>query len=174
MRNKTFNIGDKIWMLTIVGHSSIDRNNGKKRNFYECKCDCGNKKIVRVESFKLKSGRFKSCGCKRASAGGISYTKQYRMWKSAQERAIKKGLEFSILVEDIKIPEFCPLLNKKLIIGDRNYTPSLDRIDSTKGYTKDNIWVISHRANQIKNDATIEELEKITNNFKQFLQEKLL
>lgn len=174
MRNKTFNIGDKIWMLTVVGHSIIEQNNGRKRSYYQCKCDCGNEKIIQVESHKLKSGRFKSCGCKRASVGGISNTKEYRMWKSAQERAIKKGLEFSIKVEDILIPESCPLLDKKLIMGDKQYTPSLDRIDSKKGYTPDNIWVISHRANQIKNDATIKELEKITNNFKQFLQEKLL
>jgi hypothetical protein len=40
------------------------------------------------------------------------------------------------------------------------------------GYTPDNIWVISHRANQIKNDATLEELEKITYNFKKLLLEK--
>lgn len=174
MRNKTFNIGDKIWMLTVVGHSILKHPSGRKRNYYECKCDCGNSKIVLVESCKLKSGRFKSCGCKRASVGGISNTKEYRMWKSAQERANKKGWEFTILVEDIKIPEVCPLLNTPFIIGDRNYTPSLDRIDSTKGYIKGNVWVISHRANQIKNDATLEELEKITLNFKQFLQEKLL
>jgi hypothetical protein len=164
MRNKSFNIGDKIWMLTVVGHSLLEQNNGRKRNYYQCKCDCGNEKIVYVESCKLKSGRFKSCGCKRASAGGISNTKKYRMWKSAQERAIKKGLEFSIQLEDIKIPETCPLLNTKLIEGDREYTPSLDRIDSKKGYTPDNVWVISHRANQIKNDATLEELKLIIEN----------
>jgi hypothetical protein len=166
MRSKTFNIGDKIWMLTIVDHSIIQQNNGRKRNYYQCKCDCGNEKIVQVESHKLKSGRFKSCGCKRASVGGISNTKEYKMWKSAQDRAFKKGLEFSIKVEDISIPEICPLLNKKLILGDREYTPSLDRIDSKKGYTPDNIWVISHRANQIKNDATFEELKLITENLK--------
>ena len=86
------------------------------------------------------------------------------MWKSAQERAIKKGLEFSIRVEDIEIPKTCPLLNIILIEGDRECTPSLDRIDSKKGYTPDNVWVISHRANQIKNDATLEELKLITEN----------
>lgn len=30
MRNKTFNIGDKVWMLTIVGHSLLEQNNGRK------------------------------------------------------------------------------------------------------------------------------------------------
>ncbi len=38
-------------------------------------------------------------------------------------------------------------------------SPSLDRIDSTKGYTKGNIWVISNRANTLKNDATLSELK---------------
>ena len=79
-------------------------------------------------------------------------------------KEIKKGLEFSIQLEDIKIPKTCPLLNRTLIEGDREYTPSLDRIDSKKGYTPDNVWVISHRANQIKNDATIQELKLIAEN----------
>lgn len=39
--------------------------------------------------------------------------------------------------------------------------PSIDRINQDSGYTKDNIRVISWRANHIKNDATLEELEKI-------------
>ena len=46
MRTKTFNDGDKVWMLTIVGHSLIEQSNGRKRNYYQCKCDCGNEKIV--------------------------------------------------------------------------------------------------------------------------------
>ena len=40
-------------------------------------------------------------------------------------------------------------------------SPSIDRIDSTKGYTKDNIQIISWRANRIKNDSTPEELMQI-------------
>jgi hypothetical protein len=38
---------------------------------------------------------------------------------------------------------------------------SIDRIDPSKGYTPDNVWLISQRANRIKNDATPEELKLI-------------
>ena len=44
-------------------------------------------------------------------------------------------------------------------MADNSY--SLDRIDSTKGYTIENLMVISNRANRIKNNASNEELEKI-------------
>jgi hypothetical protein len=40
-------------------------------------------------------------------------------------------------------------------------SPSLDRIDTSKGYVKGNVWVISWRANKLKSDATLAELESI-------------
>jgi len=42
--------------------------------------------------------------------------------------------------------------------GNNNNSPSLDRIDNTKGYTPDNVVVVSNRANSIKRDATPDEL----------------
>jgi hypothetical protein len=42
--------------------------------------------------------------------------------------------------------------------GESGNSPSVDRIDSTMGYTKDNLQIISKRANQFKSDATIDEL----------------
>jgi len=48
--------------------------------------------------------------------------------------------------------------------GDNS--PTLDRIDNTKGYTKDNIIIVSFKANTIKNSATIEELEKVLQYYK--------
>lgn len=45
--------------------------------------------------------------------------------------------------------------------GPRDGSPTLDRIVPDKGYVRENVWVISGRANRIKNDATIEELELI-------------
>ena len=40
----------------------------------------------------------------------------------------------------------------------------LDRIDSTKGYIKGNVWVISNRANTLKNDASLQELKTLVEN----------
>jgi hypothetical protein len=87
-----------------------------------------------------------------------------KIFRSARSRAKKANLEFNITEDDIIIPEFCPILGLKLcenVICAKPNSFSLDRIDSRKGYIKGNIHIISHRANAIKNDATIEELEKI-------------
>jgi hypothetical protein len=45
--------------------------------------------------------------------------------------------------------------------GFRENSPSIDRIDSTKGYTPDNIQIISWKANRIKGYATLQELEML-------------
>jgi predicted DNA-binding protein YlxM (UPF0122 family) len=65
-------------------------------------------------------------------------------------------------------PDFCPILGLELNYSGygrgrerADFSPSVDRIDSTKGYTIDNIQIISWRANRIKNDATPQELKKI-------------
>lgn len=92
--------------------------------------------------------------------------KEKYLWQTAKYRAENKGLEFAIEVSDIVIPEFCPVLGIKLkgsdgIDLDISASPSIDRIDSSKGYTKENIVVMSRRANCLKNDATREEIEKI-------------
>lgn len=81
--------------------------------------------------------------------------------KMAKQRAKKKGLEFSIVREDILIPEFCPYFNEKLNADSSGYNPwfpSIDRLDSTKGYIKGNIQVISRLANHMKWTATEEQL----------------
>lgn len=86
----------------------------------------------------------------------------------AKSRAKNKNIEFSLTKDDIKMPEKCPIFEIKLEKGDgcvKFNSPSIDRIDSTLGYTKDNIIIISFKVNAIKNNATIEEMELIVNNF---------
>lgn len=86
---------------------------------------------------------------------------EMQMLVSARSRARRSGMECTITKNDIHIPELCPVLGLKLQKGKVRHSdssPSLDRIDTTKGYTPDNIMVISHRANTLKGDARPDEI----------------
>jgi hypothetical protein len=87
------------------------------------------------------------------------------LFGGAKQRAKKNNIVFSIKKEDIIIPDFCPILGLKLknnnILSDDSIT--LDRIENSKGYIASNIQVISWKANRLKSNSTIEELQKIIN-----------
>lgn len=97
------------------------------------------------------------------------------IWFSVRNGAIKRGIEFNISRDDIpELPELCPLLNIPLEIntgGVKPNSPTIDRIDPSKGYVKGNVWVISHKANTIKSNATIEEIELLAKNLKEKLRQ---
>lgn len=81
---------------------------------------------------------------------------------NAKKNAKEKSLEFNLTEEDIVIPELCPVLGIPLQInvgGSRNNSPSIDRFDSSKGYVKGNINIISWRANDLKSNGTLEEFK---------------
>jgi hypothetical protein len=85
---------------------------------------------------------------------------------ASKQRAKLKSREHSITLEDIKdlypVDGKCPVFGFNLEFNDagfRETSPSIDRIDSDKGYTKDNIQIISWKANRLKAYATVEDLE---------------
>jgi hypothetical protein len=91
-------------------------------------------------------------------------TPEARILKDARTRAIKYNLPFDLYLEDIQIPDYCPVLGFPLakIEGFPNRaSPSLDRMDPVKGYVRGNVRVISTRANQLKSDASVEELAAV-------------
>lgn len=88
---------------------------------------------------------------------------------TAKLTAKARNIEFLIDESDFKIlPEYCPLLGIKLDYeygNGRNLNgASIDRIDNTRGYIKDNVWIISLLANTMKNEATIEQLIEFSKN----------
>ena len=86
------------------------------------------------------------------------------MFERAKSRASRNGRDFTISVDDIMIPEFCPVLGVRIeLTAGSQYVPSLDRVDSSLGYTPDNIVVMSHRANTLKNNMTLEECKSLLN-----------
>jgi hypothetical protein len=92
-----------------------------------------------------------------------------RQYQRAKERAKKKGLEFSVPFAEIIWPEFCPALGVRLaraVRGEsyseaRENSPSLDRIDNRKGYVSGNVIVVSFRANRLKSNASLDEMQRL-------------
>lgn len=82
----------------------------------------------------------------------------YRLYKSH----LDFGFNFNLTIDDIVIPEKCPLLEVPLSTDPKDFNEpnyyTCDRIDSSKGLVKGNIQVISLRANKMKNKATENEL----------------
>jgi hypothetical protein len=163
-------VGQTYGRLTI-----LEQHNDKKNIYFKCQCECGNiKDRVRKDNLITK-GDVVSCGCRlkelqqERREKGIDEISA--MWSRAKYRARQKGFDFTIEQKDITIPETCPLLGIDLVChrgrgSQQGNSPSLDRIDPTKGYIKGNVWVISNRANTLKNDATIQELELLVENLK--------
>jgi len=87
-----------------------------------------------------------------------------RLVVAARSRAKLKGLAFDLQIDDIVIPVACPVLGLILTVSDATpsaNSPTIDRIDNSLGYIRGNVRVISYRANTLKNDATLEEIEAI-------------
>ena len=133
----------------------------------KCSC-CGEVKTL-SEFYKERcrkdglSYRCKTCDGSKNRA----YTKsnpEKAMLASIKGRAKKSKVLFNLLPEDIRTSGECPVLkirmerNKNGKRGAQPNSPSVDRIDPTKGYTRDNIQIISNKANMMKQDATPEEL----------------
>jgi hypothetical protein len=107
-----------------------------------------------------------------ANKGRFSHRiKQYKinhleqtMWLGARKRAKNKGIPFNIEASDVVVPEYCPVLNMRLVRDNckmQDNSPTLDRIIPELGYVKGNVMVISWRANKAKGSASAEELQKI-------------
>ena len=146
-------IGKRFGMLTVQHEAAIDYNPQTKRKshkWYCCKCDCGNHKVIR--GYAIKNGNNKSCGClllEQPITHGMSKTPTYASWQAMKSRCLntnqksfldygKKGIEictrwinsFEAFLEDM---------------GERPKGCTLDRIDFTKGYYKENCrWATYH------------------------------
>ena len=95
----------------------------------------------------------------------------------AKRRAKAKGLDYDIDADFIRSidTDICPYLMTPMewTSGQGNrakdHSKSIDRIDSRKGYTRDNVIVCSFRANTILSNATLPEISLIAHNFRRIL-----
>lgn len=168
--------------LTVVRRGKSIGVGNRRMTRWLCKCACGTSKTMLASYLRdsQRTGRRVSCGCwkrelqsaeakARFTTHGLARKNpgkatEYKLWARAKTRAKRDGAQFDMAPTDIVIPEVCPVLGIKLnrtntIISDDS--PALDRVVNSLGYVLGNIQVISWRANRIKNDATVEELERV-------------
>lgn len=128
---------DKIKLCVDCGQQSFRLN--RHGNPCELCHDCNNKRVA--EHHKKDDPRV-------------------HLVNSARARAKRDGLPFDLTIEDITIPDFCPVLGIPIAgaVGKCNEnSPTLDKIIPEKGYVVDNVAVISWRANTIKSLGTPSE-----------------
>lgn len=134
------------------------------------KCDCG--KEFTCNKFDVIYGKRKSCGCSQ-----YKINKHHKSWKGYEEisgsywntirvSAKKRKLKMSVSIKDvwqlfIKQNRMCALTGVPIIFQSKcevwDGTASLDRIDSTRGYTLDNIQWVHKVVNMMKQQVTQQE-----------------
>lgn len=157
-------VGLVFGRLRVIERGDRPDNGGPRR--WRCLCSCGAIKDVRASS--LWRGNAQSCGC-LAKEKSKAWQRQKRgedtpektMLRAAKGRARKHGFEFGISEKDIAIPRVCPVLGIEMDRRTPDHAPSLDRVDTLRGYVPGNVMVISARANRIKSDGLPHELAAI-------------
>lgn len=75
------------------------------------------------------------------------------------------------------MPESCPVLGIPMFSGTDGIqcdnSPTLDRIIPELGYVRGNVIVVSAKANRIKNDATITEIQQVLDYYTLLLASKV-
>lgn len=161
--------GERFNRLTVVEFSHSDK---RWRKWYKVKCDCGNKKIVMGSA--MVSGNTKSCGClaieikksKRISKYHSDITAIILGYKRHAERRGFKWLLSREFVERL-IKENCfycddepsNIKKTKNSIGDGLLYSGVDRINSDKDYTEDNVVACCRVCNYAKSNMTIDEFK---------------
>lgn len=135
-----------------------------------CNRSCKNRNPIKLVRQNVVRSKRRDCD--------RDYSKRDRrslLLDGAKKRAKRDGRDFSLVKEDIIIPEVCPVLGTKLLdprnnLGGKHKMEngaSIDRVDNSKGYTPDNIIIVSRKVNNIKGAATVEELRRTYEYYKE-------
>jgi hypothetical protein len=174
--------GQKFERLTVLGPSGKDKNG---KTLYFCYCSCGN--YTEIRGADIKNGATRSCGCynihrcaerlrlhmqkavnaRRKFVGDISG----EFWSHIVRNAATRDIPLQVTKEDAweqfkKQKGKCAptgtvlKLNPLAKFRGQN-TASLDRINSSKAYTKMNIQWLHKDVNMMKRHLSNEEFVEI-------------
>lgn len=138
--------GQKINNWTVIKRVGVAKNS--RTPLWLCKCDCG--KQFEVRAANLHTKKTKGCG-KCLSCGDITLTK----WSSIKKGAESRNIDLNLTIEEAwdlykKQNGKCALTGVDIIIKGKGGTASLDRIDSFRGYSKENCQWLHKNVNCIK------------------------
>ena len=89
------------------------------------------------------------------------------IWRRTKNRASQSGIEFTLTksdIADMTVPITCPVLGIPIRMERGRQTDnslSIDRIDSSRGYTPENVVFVSWKCNRLKSNATLDEMRKM-------------
>lgn len=151
-------IGKRFGKLVVINRDETTEYKDRVSR-WNCLCDCGKNKIIRARS--LLDGGTKSCGCIWKKSKYEDISGQY--FSHIKIGAKKRNLEFDLKIKDIwdlyvKQNKKCALSGVDILFDKvrGKTTASLDRIDSSKGYTINNVQWVHKDINQMKSDRSIE------------------
>jgi hypothetical protein len=143
--------------------------------YWLCKCDCGKEKVTL--NARLLAGRTKSCGCKTMLDREPGQSGLNLLFKQYKHHATKKERDFLLTIEQFKELtgkkcHYCGELPSytmgRMMSKYAQYTYNgIDRIDSSKGYSLDNVLPCCGTCNTMKMglsyDDFISKVKKISN-----------
>lgn len=169
--------------ITLVSSERRQRKSGIGTDrYWTCKCVCGKTVERRDDYLKRCPDNNFSCGCQHSMH---ILGQKHKLWRGCGDisgfyfamikaGAKKRGISFDITIEDmwnlfLEQDGVCMLTGLKLSFktsykkrtNPGESTASLDRIDSSKGYTKDNIQWVHKDVNKMKNGYTEERFKEI-------------
>jgi hypothetical protein len=134
-------VGKRYGKLIVEGDApSHISPGGQLSRKVRCVCDCG--KVVETRLGSLKNGTAKSCGCWRFQATrkhGMSRTDIYSIWRGMVSRATGKRMRERYFDRGIRVDDRWLIFeNFRDDMGERPEGTSIERIDNSKGYCKEN------------------------------------
>lgn len=176
----------KILKNQKYGNYKIFSNNTQKTKtggnlLYECQCNICNKILYLRKDSLLRRVNKPKCLCSKNYGlhGFKGYKEIYStFWTNLKYQAKCRKLEFSITIEEawdlfLKQDRKCAYTNMVIKHSHSHKTKngntaSLDRIDSSKGYTIDNVQWVDNRVNMMKWKLKEEEFLDLINKIHKF------
>lgn len=116
---------------------------GKSRRAFKCECDCGDVSTYLVN--RLRSGHTRSCGCyvlEKNTTHGMHATRQYKIWTGMKLRCTnpKDTAYYAYGAKGISYCTSWEVFENFWKDMEEGYAENLtlDRIDNSLGYCKDN------------------------------------